>query len=105
MEEKSKLFYDDLVGNGYKLPDYETFKTSLQDQTKADAFYKDLSASGFKLPDFDTFYSVFKPDSVQKPIQQPVVQEQPATQEVERIPSSGIQDFIANINQTVIRLG
>jgi len=99
MEEKSKLFYDDLVSNGYKLPDYETFKTSLQDQSKADAFYKDLSSSGFKLPDFETFYGVFKPAQVAQPVMQPVAQ-----QPVERIPASGIQDFIANINQTVMNI-
>lgn len=52
-EEKLKQFYE-LASKDYDLPDYDTFKTDMQDEKKRSDFYK-VALEDYDLPDYDTF--------------------------------------------------
>jgi hypothetical protein len=83
MNDKGRKFYDSLVSEGKKLPDYETFKISLQDKDKSKKFYDALTKEGKKLPDFEKFYSTF----TQEPTEQvPTQQETSTNQPLEQVP-------------------
>jgi hypothetical protein len=57
MEEKPKLqvFYEGLVKDNYKVPDYATFEQTLKDPAKSKVFYDGLISENYKLPEFETF--------------------------------------------------
>jgi hypothetical protein len=95
MNDKPKKLYDKLSKSGFKLPDYDTFYTGMQDKETAEKIYGKLGKAGYKLPDFEKFYSTF----TQEPTEQPV--EQVATEEAEQ-PTQTLQQ---ETPQTGVRTG
>lgn len=57
MDDKLKTLHDNLVKDGYDLPDYETFKSDMQDETKLKKLHENLSKDNYDLPDYETFSS------------------------------------------------
>jgi hypothetical protein len=57
MEEKINTLYNNLVKDNYDLPDFETFKVDMSDNTKSQKLYETLVADNYDLPDFNTFVS------------------------------------------------
>lgn len=53
MEDNLKKLYDN-VSKEYDLPDFDTFKTDMQDSTKLRRLYDNVGQT-FDLPDYETF--------------------------------------------------
>lgn len=53
--DKLKKLHENLIKEGYDLPDYETFGKDMADSVKRDKFYNNLVKEGYDLPDFKTF--------------------------------------------------
>lgn len=61
MNEHLRSLYDNLVKDGYDLPDFDTFSSDMGDSTKAQKLYSTISKDGYDLPDFDTFHKDIHP--------------------------------------------
>jgi hypothetical protein len=55
MPDKIKTLYDNLVTEGYELPDFNTFTMDMTDNAKRQKFHGSLVSEGYDLPDFETF--------------------------------------------------
>ena len=55
MEDKLFILHENLIKNGYDLPDYDTFKADMLDPVKSNKLHTNLVGEGFELPDYDTF--------------------------------------------------
>jgi len=55
MPEKIKTLYENLVSEGYDLPDFNTFTVDMNDMKKRQKFHGSLVSEGYDLPDFNTF--------------------------------------------------
>ena len=54
-DDKLKTLHDNLVKEGYDLPDYNTFSGDMQDPQKSKTLHDNLIKAGYDLPDYDTF--------------------------------------------------
>lgn len=62
MNEKLKSLYDNLVSDGYELPDYDTFVTDMGDTTKAQRLHTTIISDRWEVPErFEDFYSDVSP--------------------------------------------
>jgi hypothetical protein len=68
MPEKIKTLYDNLVKEGYDLPDYNTFIVDMGDNGKRQRFHSSLLEEGYDLPDFNTFTTDMGVDKKKKSI-------------------------------------
>tara|TARA_R110000868_G_scaffold167901_1_gene402447 strand:- start:1540 stop:1821 length:282 start_codon:yes stop_codon:yes gene_type:complete len=56
-EDKLQKLHSNLVKDGYDLPDYNAFKTDMQDANKLKTLHDNLLKDEYDLPDYDTFSS------------------------------------------------
>lgn len=64
MDDKLKSLYDNLSKDGYELPDLETFRSDMNDKTKAQRLYSTLVSDGYEVPEsFETFHNDIIPQS------------------------------------------
>jgi hypothetical protein len=54
-EDNLQILYNNLVKEGYQLPDYNTFKGDMSDSVKSKKLHGNLVSEGYSLPDYDTF--------------------------------------------------
>lgn len=64
---KLKKLHDNLVNQGYELPDFATFEKDMADPTKLTKLHTTLKNDGYDLPDYPTFkVDMGYPDEVKK---------------------------------------
>lgn len=56
-KDNLKSLYDNLVADGYDLPNYDQFKTDMTDDVKLNKLYTNLVDAGYDLPEYGVFQS------------------------------------------------
>lgn len=100
-DDKKKTLYNNLVKEGYDLPDYNTFVSDMTDETKRTKFHSSLVSEGYDIPDYKTFSVDMGFDSQKK---NQIVNEGQPSGNIGSLASSrsGLQSNITNRQPVVV---